>query len=132
MELAAVIVLVVGVVMLVTGARADRAVKRGQHTRGRIDSAGKAHLTEDGRQLWNVQVSFHADAGQEVSVSVRQTGVDVDRRIGEPVDVWFDPQRPERARVALAGNAAGTSWVQYALGLALLVGGAWVLYARLG
>lgn len=129
--LAAVVVLVVGVVLLVHGARADRAVRRGQHTRGRIVSASRAYLADDGRQLWNVEVSFAADAGQEVSVSVRQAGRDVDRRIGEQVDVWFDPYQPQRARVALAENAAGTSWVQYALGLALLLGGAGVLLARL-
>jgi Protein of unknown function (DUF3592) len=131
-SLAAVVVLLVGVAMLMYGARADRAVRRGQHTRGRIVAATKARLADDGRQIWDVQVSFPADAGQDVSVAVRQAGSNVDQRIGEQVDVWFDPMKPERARVALAENAAGTSWVQYALGLALVIGGAGVLLARLG
>lgn len=44
--------------------------------------------------------------------------------------MWFEPHRPERARVAVAENAAGTSWVQYSLGLALVLGGAGVLAAQ--
>ena len=117
--------------MLTHGARADLVVSRGQHTHGRIVSAGKAGVTDDGRQFWKVEVSFPADAGQEVSVIVRQPGHDVDRRVGEAVDVWFNPHRPERARVVLAENAAGTSWVQYAIGLALALGAAGVLVAQL-
>lgn len=119
--------------MLANSARADYAVRRAQHTRGRIDSAGRAWLTDDGRQLWNVQVSFRADAGQEVSISVRQAGIDVDRRVGEEVDVWFNRHRPERAVAILAENSSQSSaWPLYLIALALVAGGVGVLVVHLG
>lgn len=126
------VLLLAGVGMLVSSSRADRVVRRGQHTQGHIVSASKAWIDESGRRLWDVQVSFRADAGQEVSVSVRQAGNDVDRRVGEPVDVWFDPHRPEHAVAILGENSSQSSaWPLYVIALALLLGGAGVLAAQI-
>jgi hypothetical protein len=128
---AAAVVLVVGLVMLVQAARADRAVRRWTHTRGTVREASTAHLADDGRQWWDVRVSYRTDSGEERDRWVRQLRqVGSDPR-GGAVDVWYDPRHPDRCRVATAGNAGGSSWLQYALGLALLVGGAVVLAGAL-
>jgi Protein of unknown function (DUF3592) len=122
------VALLVGLGVIGQGLRADLVQRRWQHTSGRIVSASQARLTEDGRQMWDVQVSWRDSAGQEHARSFRQTGTDVDTRKGEAVDVWFDPRRPDRADARLPENAAGSGgWVLYAFGGIFAVVGALVL-----
>jgi hypothetical protein len=121
------IALVVGLAIVVQGLRADLVQRRWQRTSGRIVSANRARLTEDGRQMWDVQVSWLDSAGQEHTQSFRQTGSDVDTRTGQGVDVWFDPRRPDRADARLPENAAGGGWIFYAFGGVFAVVGALVL-----
>jgi hypothetical protein len=121
------IALVVGVGVVVAGLRADLVQRRWQRTSGQIVSASRSRLTEDGRQLWDVQVSWRDQTGQEHARSFRQTGTDVDARRGEAVDVWFDPRRPERADARLPENSAGGGWVYYVFGGVFTVVGALVL-----
>jgi hypothetical protein len=116
-----------GVVMLGQAARSDLAVKRWTHTRGIVGDATKAHLADDGRRWWDVRVSYRSSPGEEHDRWVRKLGDDVDRLLGEEVDVWFDARRPDRCHVALAGGAARSSWVQYGLGAVLVAGAAVVL-----
>ena len=125
--LAGTIALLVGIGVIASGLRADLAQRRWQHTSGRIESASRSRLTEDGRQMWDVQVSWRDPAGQEHARSIRATGTDVDARRGEPVDVWFDPRRPERADARLPENAAGGGWIFYAFGGVFAVVGVLVL-----
>jgi hypothetical protein len=126
------ILLVVAVVLLARAARADRAVKRWTHTTGTVREATKAHLADDGRRWWEVRVSYRGDMGEEHDGWARQLGDDTGARLGGSVDVWYDPRRPDRCHISLAGNAPGSSWLQYALGVALLVAGAAVLLRALG
>jgi hypothetical protein len=65
------IALVVGLAIIVQGLRADLAQRRWQHTSGRIVSASRVRLTEDGRRMWDVQVSWRDSAGQEHVQSFR-------------------------------------------------------------
>ena len=119
--------LLAGLGFLLQAGLSDSAVRRWTHVQGTVGQASKAHLTDDGRQWWDVEVLYRADTGQQHRSWVRQIGSRVDERRGETVDVWYDPRRPDRAHAALAGTAAGASWVQYALGGALAVAGTAVL-----
>jgi len=52
------VLLLAGVGMLVSSARADGVVRRGQRNQGHIVSVSKAWIDESGRGLWDVQVGF--------------------------------------------------------------------------
>lgn len=121
------VVLLVGLGVLLQAVRADSAVRRWTHTRGTISQATKAHLTDDGRQWWNVLVAYRSDSGEEHAGWVRQIARNVDQRTGEPVDVWYDPRRPDRLHATLAGGSPGGSWMQYLFGAVFAVAGAAVL-----
>ena len=127
---AALVVLLAGLGLLVQAARADLAARRWTRTRGTIREATKAHLSDDGRRWWNLRVSYRGPMGEEHDGRVRTLWDDTDRLAGD-VDVWYDPRRPDRCRVALGPDGPGSSRLQYLLGLALLVGGAVVLAVAL-
>lgn len=121
------LLLLVGLVMLARAVRTDFAVRSWTHAPGTVTAARPAHLSDDGRQWWDLQVAFRDAGGQEHQVGVRELGHRVPDRTGERVDVWYDPARPERSRVVLGENAPGSPRLAYALGGALLVAGAAVL-----
>lgn len=121
------ILLLVGIGFLLQAFRADRAVARWSRAKGVVSQASQGHLTDDGRRWWNLQVAYRTDTGEEVSSSVKQISGNADVLTGAPVDVWYDPQRPERCHVALDGNTPGSSWFSYAFGAVFAVAGAAVL-----
>jgi hypothetical protein len=129
--LVALVVALVGAGLLGQAVRSDRAAKRWTRTRGVVRDATKAHLADDGRRWWNLQVSYREDTGEEQVRWVRQLSDDVDSRRGEGVQVWYDPRRPDRCRVGMTGSSGGASWLEYALGSVLLVGGGAVLTSLL-
>lgn len=125
------IVLLVGLVMIVRAFRADRPLRRWPHVTGTISQASRAHLADDGRQWWNVRVTYRLPTGEEVGSWARQIASgDLDRRTGETVDVWYDPRRPQRSRVVLGGATPASPWPTYAFGaLFAVVGGAVLAWA---
>lgn len=123
----------VGSVFLWHAARSDHATRRWTQTRGVVRDATKAHLADDGRRWWNVRVAYTADTGEGYDHWARLLGHEADHRLGEGADVtvWYDPRRPDRCHLALADSSARSSWLEYALGAAMLVAGVALLAAAL-
>jgi hypothetical protein len=129
---AAAIVTLVGVVLLVNFVRADLAVRRWVHTTGTVVAAHYGWLRDDGREVWHADVSYRPASGLPVTARVPgQFGKDLADRVGQPIEVWYDPRDDSRVHAHFNRRAATTAWWMYALPLVLIVVGVVVLVAAL-
>ncbi len=117
------ILAVAGQVMLVQATRSARAVRRWTQAAGTVTASNPQHLSDDGRQWWDLEVAYRDATGTTQRTTKRTLGHRVPSRTGEEVRVWFDPDHPERAKVTLGENAPSSSWLSYALGAAVFVAG---------
>ncbi len=126
-----VVLSLVGLAMVVRALRQERAVRQWTRTTGVVTSSRRAHLSEDNRQVWDLEVDYQDADGQVMRTYARLVGDRVESRDGIEVAVWYDPRKPQSAVVELPENADGRSWPIVLFGCVLAAAGVWIaLFAR--